>query len=188
MRKTILTTAVAFAFISASASAQTFTVVNQAHVRPGALAKVERAIAAQSHQLAAAWGTPLASFGPGGWPLYLEPNLNGWSLHYAPFDTGLGSFAGDTACSHRPDVTMPCALVSVGQDWTIKVSHEVMETLADPSGQGEEVCDPVEDWAYRLDGVWVSDFVFPASAIGRRDQMGVLNGYRRSARGQKPPR
>jgi len=37
----------AFLALAGSAGAQTITVINQAHVRPAALAKVERAIVAQ---------------------------------------------------------------------------------------------------------------------------------------------
>jgi hypothetical protein len=53
------------------------------------------------------------------------------------------------------------------QDWSGYLSHEVIEALIDPSGSRDlfgklaEACDPVaQDW-YRLDGTWVSDFVYP---------------------------
>jgi hypothetical protein len=63
--------------------------------------------------------------------------------------------------------------------WTTTFSHEVLETLADPWAElsillqtsnttgnviAFEVCDPVQDdsFAYRINGVSVSDFVYPA--------------------------
>jgi hypothetical protein len=63
--------------------------------------------------------------------------------------------------------------------WSSTASHELLEMLANPEGQravcvydrdlgyrtyAHEVCDPCQDDAqcYRIDGVWVSDFVHPA--------------------------
>ncbi len=60
--------------------------------------------------------------------------------------------------------------------WTITTSHEALEMLGDPYtnppecvpvpgtnyGVWREVCDPVEDCAYDIDGISVSDFVFPS--------------------------
>ena len=46
---------------------QAITVVNQAKIRTRVLARVERAVAAQSLQVRAAWGTPCVQFAPGGW-------------------------------------------------------------------------------------------------------------------------
>lgn len=79
--------------------------------------------------------------------------------------------------------------------WQTTLSHEVLEQLADPyttqcavvpfSGRPAvavefEVCDPVENDSYQIDGVPVSNFVFPAwfqpagAAKGPYDQMGRL--------------
>lgn len=56
--------------------------------------------------------------------------------------------------------------------WTVTLSHEVLEMLADPEGTevvlhggnaiALEVADPVEEQTYTIDGVIVSDFVYPA--------------------------
>ena len=73
------------------------------------------------------------------------------------------------------------ALINYDPDkWTMRVSHEVLEMVVDPLGvryvfgpsladdeQGlveylVEVCDPVEENDYFIDGVRVSDFVYPA--------------------------
>lgn len=63
-----------------------------------------------------------------------------------------------------------------GSPWTVTLSHELLEQLADPfcnTGVAArwhgrpalvayETCDPVEDDAYEIDGVPVSNFVTPA--------------------------
>lgn len=65
-----------------------------------------------------------------------------------------------------------------GDNWTVAASHEVLEMLADPNtnlavmeeaGHGGrlfayEVCDPCQDDhdGYLIDGVLVSDFVYPS--------------------------
>lgn len=139
---------------------QMITVVNQARVRRSALGLVETAIVAQSIQLHAAWGTPCVQFGSGGWPLDLRIGGTEWGVHYGNptrimvYTDGLPMIA-----------------------WSTAFSHEIMETLVDGGDQigvmhdnGNwgtlEVADPVHDRAYRLDGVWVSDFVLPAWFAG----------------------
>ena len=65
--------------------------------------------------------------------------------------------------------------VRMGTSWTVTLSHELLEMLADPwvnwcaqTPEGKiyalEVCDPVEadEAGYEIDGVLVSDFVTPA--------------------------
>jgi hypothetical protein len=135
---------------------QTITVVNQAKVRPGVLAKVEGALSTQSMQVRAAWGTPCAQFGAGGWKLYLK--VGGAEPH------GEHDFYGQ-----------PYALVwtsgATVEGWSRVLSHEVVEMLEDPqlgarylrdgSTWQREIADPVEGLGYRLDGVYVSDFVTP---------------------------
>lgn len=59
------------------------------------------------------------------------------------------------------------AVAGQPQNWSGYLSHEVIETLIDPSGSRAlsgrlaEACDPVAQSWYRLDGTWVSDFVYP---------------------------
>jgi hypothetical protein len=76
---------VADAACPAGTPVQTITVVNQANVRPAALALVENAVVAQSLQVRAAWGTPCVVFGPGGWKLYLKTGATGepWGEHFS---------------------------------------------------------------------------------------------------------
>jgi len=139
---------------------QTITIINQARVKSAALARVTRAISAQSMQLRAAWGTPCATFGPGGWRVYLKIGRAAHGEHfwfgqpYAITWTGGGTVEG----------------------WSRDLSHEVLEMLVDPTtnrdvyyngvGRVVEVADPVEWDGYRLDGVFVSDFVLPSWFAG----------------------
>ena len=72
----------------------------------------------------------------------------------------------------------PFALVAVSDGWTVTVSHEVMEMLADPFGNRliaaahprdpdervrylVEICDPCQTVWYPVNGVQVSDFYTP---------------------------
>lgn len=135
---------------------QTITVINQAHVRPFALARVENAVVAQSMQLRAAWATPCVQFGPGGWPLYLQI---GGAIHGVHYYNG------------QPYAFVWTAGATV-EGWSRVFSHETIEMLADPTtgrvvyhndvGSLVEIADPVENAGYPLDGVLVSDFVLPA--------------------------
>lgn len=63
---------------------------------------------------------------------------------------------------------------AAGDSWSVTASHELLEMLADPylwdtvgpytGGKlyAKEVCDPCEAQEYDIDGVPVSDFVYPA--------------------------
>ena len=83
---------------------------------------------------------------------------------------------------HLDKHNQPYALVKATPDWTVTVSHEMLEMLADPFGNRlvpgpsldprhandrvsylVEVCDPCEDGAftYTINGVVVSDFITP---------------------------
>jgi hypothetical protein len=91
---------------------------------------------------------------------------------------------------HTDDQHQPLAYVEFTPDWTVTVSHEVLEMLADPWGSrvhtaelpdgmaGEfarfglasaqtrvsyllEVCDPCEATKYPVGGVQLSDFLLP---------------------------
>jgi hypothetical protein len=80
----------------------------------------------------------------------------------------------------RDDNKQPFALVALTTNWTVFMSHEVLEMLVDPqgtltragnslkSGQGRveyliEVCDPCQSssFAYSVNSVMVSDFYTP---------------------------
>jgi hypothetical protein len=66
--------------------------------------------------------------------------------------------------------------IEAGENWTVTTSHELLEMLCDPQIDAtlpatyngkrvitiREVCDPVEDCDYEIDGQRVSNFVLPA--------------------------
>jgi hypothetical protein len=102
----------------------------------------------------------------GSWPVVIMDNIQ------APGADGF----------HSDQNNQPFALVQYSNTWSLTVSHETLEMLADPSGnrmQGGpspnprsastqvqllvEVCDPCEDaqFAYSINGVLVSDFITP---------------------------
>jgi hypothetical protein len=140
---------------------QTFTVVNQAKVGRRVLATVQRAVVAQSMQLRAAWGTPCARFAADGWKLYLK--------------IGRGEPHGEHDFYGQPYGLVWTSGSGV-QGWSRDFSHEVIEMLEDPtlaarylrdgSTWQREIADPVDGLGYRLDGVYVADFVTPAWYAG----------------------
>ncbi len=83
----------------------------------------------------------------------------------------------------------------IGEHWSITLSHEALELLADPetnllvmgphpSGKGDvfhwfEMCDAVQDEHYTIDGVEVSNFVLPLYFTGTRrtDEKGARNDF-----------
>jgi hypothetical protein len=144
-------------------------VINEAHVRQWALARIEDAVSQQSLQLRTAWGTPCVEWGSGGWPLYLRGGSG----------EGLGVHSFDS----RPYAEVwTNGLPYIA--WSQPFSHEVIEMLVDPIAEVDytedgvssqlEVADPVDERAYRLDGVWVSDFVLPSWFAGAT--LGACNG------------
>lgn len=79
---------------------------------------------------------------------------------------------------HEDDLGEPYALVRWTDDWSVTVSHEMLEILADPWGRhmvagpsprhgGQrvkflvEVCDPCSDATYDVNGIAVADFYTP---------------------------
>lgn len=88
---------------------------------------------------------------------------------------------------------VPAATVQYKTGWTSAISHEVIEMLVDPSGSYfvwpkssssvtgylKEVCDPVEDRTYRINGTFVSDFVTPSYYVSVStapyDHLGVIH-------------
>lgn len=83
---------------------------------------------------------------------------------------------------HWADGTRPKAWVGVGDatglgDWTVTLSHEVLEMVVNPRNNrlvigppderevffyAEEICDPVDADSYTINGVQVADFVLPS--------------------------
>lgn len=81
----------------------------------------------------------------------------------------------------------------LGENWTVTLSHEAMELIADPESnllvQGPhpehpnlavfhwyEMCDAVQEETYRIDGVEVSNFLLPLYFTGG-DELGSRNDF-----------
>ncbi|MDH3600886.1 MAG: hypothetical protein OEU26_14765, partial [Candidatus Tectomicrobia bacterium] len=82
---------------------------------------------------------------------------------------------------------------SLGESWTVTLSHEALELIADPEvnllvmgphpdGSGRtvfhwyEMCDAVQNETYRIDGVEVSNFVLPLYFTGS-EEIGGRNDF-----------
>ena len=104
---------------------------------------------------------------------------------------------------HQDQDGQPYALVVYTQSWSLTASHETLEMLADPWGnrliggssikpdQGRvryliEVCDPCEapQYAYRINGVLVSDFYTP-SFFDSRESSGGRYDFTRAIQSPK---
>jgi hypothetical protein len=110
---------------------------------------------------------------------------------------------GAAGLHKRGDNKQPFALVALTTNWTVFMSHEVLEMLVDPqgnftragnslkSGQGRveyllEVCDPCQasKFAYTVNAVMVSDFYTPqyfepVKTNARYSYSGRITGPRR---------
>lgn len=80
-----------------------------------------------------------------------------------------------------------------GESWTVTLDHEILEMISDPfaniAAEGQfigqpaffayENCDPVEEDFYNIDGITLSNFVYPSWFINttsaQYDYMGVLD-------------
>jgi hypothetical protein len=77
---------------------------------------------------------------------------------------------------HMLQNDVPYAVVRYGPTWSVATSHEILEMIADPTGDRTalgswtggpcnfvvEVCDPCQLVHYPCDGILVSDFCLPA--------------------------
>jgi len=143
-------------------------------ISPGQLSRVSAALQRQvTRDFAPIWGisATVDAFGSlddvplGYWPVVVLDQID------APGAAGY----------HTDQDGQPYALVMYSQSWSLTASHETLEMLGDPFGnrliggssikpdQGRvrylvEVCDPCEaaQYAYRINGVLVSDFYTPS--------------------------
>jgi hypothetical protein len=87
--------------------------------------------------------------------------------------------------------------ISMGESWTVTLSHEVLELIADPDANllvagphpdpnqdrfvffWYEMCDAVQAESYQIDQIDVSNFVLPLYFTGTRsvDEAGVRNDF-----------
>jgi len=107
-----------------------------------------------------------ATLGAGEWPLYLPD-----TYAQMPADA-----LGEHLYSGEPIGIVPVQTnIQDGEQWTVSASHELLEMCADPTCnrayqtryQGRscyvawETCDAVENDAYVINGVYVSNFCLP---------------------------
>lgn len=162
----------------AGVPAQAITVVDRAGIPAKAMRKVERAAADQSMQVRAAWGTPCVRFvASGGWLVTLTDPSTATTDGGASFALG-GHHYADPSAAVETGGNDPAA-------WPRAFTHELIEMLVNPTltrtwryGQAE-ACDPVDETTYPVDGIQVSDFVYPSYFTGEAgpwDQASMLNG------------
>ena len=145
-------------------------------------AGLERALTDQSLQLRAAWGTPCVVFGPGGWPVYVQTGEQQLPDGETTYQVGGYHYPGPYATVQTGDLPLDAGGAR-------PISHELVEMLVNPTdaatwqangiGGRLEVCDPVEELIYQLDGFELSDFVTPAyfagATLGPWDEMRALS-------------
>ena len=155
------------------------SIINESKLAPSA--EVQAAVAALQRQVsehfAPAWGVDAAlSFVAAG----AKPLPGSWWLVILDDSDQ----AGALGYHDLTDEAMPLGKVFVktaqdaGVKWTITASHELLELLADPAINltvcatennnlvlyAYEICDPcqADEFGYAIDGVAVSDFLFPS--------------------------
>ena len=144
--------------------------------------EVKRALAAMETQVrrdfAPIWGVDAAlEFVEG----KREPDQDAWWIVLLKNSNQAGALGyHDVTKSGLPlGKVLMSPIIQDGASWTNTFSHELLEMLADPDTNlvayrqlnnrklvlhAYEVCDPCEDdrYGYKIDGVLVSDFVYPS--------------------------
>lgn len=164
-RKVIVTVLLTLGVVTvspATASGFQYTIVPNHRMSPANVQRIEHAVSFQVNiQEARYYRVNPVSFVPtGGIPIDL---VSGKQAAAAFAQGGPPLPAGTQVLGfHTPDPQ----IVVWGQDFkdtAITISHEVLETEADPlvTNQALEIADPVEAQSYKLWGVPVSDWVLP---------------------------
>lgn len=147
---------------------------------PPTVAALNRQI---SGDFAPAWNAPgTVYFGDhpaGAWPFSLQDTIDqpGDLAYHVDTNGRVSAIIDAQACRDS------------GSDWRTALGHEVLEALVDPlcvrMGDGAfatymaEVCDPVEEDDYSIDGTPVTNFVLPPYlgwGGSGYDKMGLLSG------------
>jgi hypothetical protein len=163
-----------------------------AEVDVGDIVKMVDAVAKQAYMFCAQWSRiycpPVfysdANFVPAGMAMIAvvdnSDQANALGYHTLALGRPMGLIAWHPVKEADGEVlTGPLSLSSV-------LSHEVLETIINPFVSGREgtwareVCDPVQDGSYPIDGVMVSNYVLPAffnpqDVEGPWDAMGILS-------------
>jgi hypothetical protein len=138
-------------------------------------ATVERAMLFQlNHQVRPWWHEPVASFGPGGMPIYFYKKTAkncgvGYGGCHDPAAIWVLVSTGKVRRISATTGTSSGSSYGGLHDEEVTLSHELIETAVDTvpftwsiNGYLPEPCDVVQGESYRgLGGVWLSDFIFP---------------------------
>ena len=148
-----------------------FTVTDPVGVPLALLTKVEAAVQYQvQYQVARFWPVGCVVFGPDGIPLTII------GISGAPVACN-GPDSGCHISSTPPSIVV--GWDGIADDFSYIFSHEVIETLEDPTLTGTEICDPVSWNEYRDLGVAVADFILPSwvtNGAGPWDYAQALHG------------
>jgi hypothetical protein len=168
-----------------------FVLVNQsAAVSDDQLSEIAAALLLQiQRDLAPAWNLDPAQFAveidnvipASGVPVLLSDVHDPAVLGYHEAGPVVVVYAGETVAWPNP----PGSVAGPYPSLSTILSHELCETVVDWGadqydvlGYFEEVCDPVQETSYLIDGVAVSNFVWPQwflqGSPGPFDQMGLL--------------
>lgn len=161
MRRILLLGA-AFLGFAGSASAQTLDVVNDADVPQATIDSMELAAADELNNDVTRYypdATPITGWNdPNGWQIVLVPrNGPSWPHLCAAF-VGCHSSTGSSPIAY---VQWDSRSFAFGE---YVFSHETLEMMTDPYGEGPEIADPVEWQTGTLDGVTVAAFQEPGGS------------------------
>jgi hypothetical protein len=150
--------------------------IQTAAPNPAYVAHVERAIERQVNtQVIRHWVVPTLQFvstGPVGLVVHLETHAAVDTIcggeddgcHYPATNGVIDVYVDRWAGGCGDGDTGPCGY----QDWSYPLSHEIIESLVDPTANSWsptglllEACDPVDGSSYQDLGIDVSDFVYP---------------------------
>lgn len=151
-RLIMLCAAMLVLMIPAAASATTMTFVMEYNPLGSNTAAVESAMLKQlNQQVQPWWGSPTAAFTPSGFgfPIWWFSNAAN-----APAGCGDGCHGNNQIWVHVGPLNSEESILS----------HELVESVVDPSGNGTEIADPVQGYFYIIGGTNVvgADFVYPS--------------------------
>jgi hypothetical protein len=138
-----------------------------AHYKLWYVRLVDHAVQYQvNHQLHRLWHTPLISFDA---PSTQAALGDRWQVDVLPTTTVMYGYFNVANGFHMPGppVNIEIAGLTKNMPMSLILSHEIIEALVDPAGtrttQGvlTEVCDPVQQPGYRINGITVANFVTP---------------------------
>lgn len=150
-----------------------------------------QAVDTQAREFAAAWGvpyTPVLYFSPDVLTKLADDELAEFVADARLLTVQLSLDAPGALGYHDEVNGVIFARVKAGPEWSVTLSHEVLEEMGDPTcdawapwsdgTQALEACDRVEGDTYRVQGVLVSNYLLPSAFVegnaGPWDKLGQL--------------